>query len=128
MLIVGIVATQWGEIRSEASVPQLWIMTALAAFAGTQAFMSTTPSAGVVPVIVCPTICFTFAIVLCWGLGPAVIAQAIAVVVVAWRLRRPMREGIAALGQYTLSFVAAAAVLQAGNPDPLHHHSPARVT
>jgi diguanylate cyclase (GGDEF)-like protein len=127
ILVLGVTASQWGEIRSEASIPQLWIMTALATFAGTQAFVSTTPSRGVVPVIVCPTICFTFAIVLCWGLGPAIISQAFAVAVVAWRLNRPVREAIAALGQYTLSFVAAAAVLNAGNPDPLHHHSPVRV-
>jgi diguanylate cyclase (GGDEF)-like protein len=127
ILVVGLLLSQLGSLRSEAGDSTLWIMTVLAAFAGTQAFISTTPSAGVVPVIVCPTICFTFAIVLCWGLGPAIISQAIAVVVVAWRLHRPVREGIAALGQYTLSFVAAEAVLALGNPDPLHHHDAARV-
>jgi diguanylate cyclase (GGDEF)-like protein len=128
-LVIGVTAVQFSSISYAVTHhPQLWMMTALAAFAGTQAFISTTPSAGVVPVIVCPTICFTFAILLCWGLGPALVTQLIAVVVVAWRLHRPMREAVGALGQYAVAFVAAQAVLMVGNPDPLHHHSPARVT
>jgi diguanylate cyclase len=122
-----IVAVQAPTIGHELRYPELGIMMGLAAFAGTQAFISTTPSAGVVPVIVCPTICFTFAILLCWGIGAAIVAQSVAVLVVAWRLHRPLREAVAALGQYALSFVAAAAVLWIGKPDPIQHHSPARV-
>jgi diguanylate cyclase (GGDEF)-like protein len=61
---------------------------------------------------------------LCWGPAPAVAAQAVAVAVVASHLRRSPREAVLALGQYSLSFAAAGAVLAAGRPDPMHHHTP----
>ena len=39
------------------------------------------------PSAVLPSICFTFAILLGWGLGPAVAVQALAVIVSGWRMR-----------------------------------------
>jgi diguanylate cyclase len=125
-LVIVVIISQFSHIWSESAEPAMWIMAALGALAGTQAFIGVPSSAG--PVIVCPTICFTFAVLLCWGLGPAVVAQCLAVAVVAWRLRRSVREAIAALAQYTLAFVAAEGVLWWGKPDPLHHHLPIQIT
>jgi diguanylate cyclase len=127
LLVAIVIGLQINSIGLKFGHTELWIMTVLAAFAGSQAFISATPSAGAVPVIVCPTICFTFAILLCWGLAPALIAQAIAVAVVAWRLRRPGREALAAMGQYALSFGAAEVVLWLGQPHPFRHRVPQQV-
>ena len=120
VLAAAIVISQLAQVGRVAGDPGVWIMAALAALAGTQAFIASKPLVGS-PVIICPTICFTFAILLCWGLGPAIVAQLVAVVVVAWRLRRPVTEAVAASVQYTLSFTAAALVLWMSKPDTLHH-------
>ena len=128
ILVITVTVTQIHVLAAGYVQPELIIMTVLAAFAGTQAFISTTPSAGAIPVIVCPTICFTFAILLCWGIGPALVSQALAVAVVAWRLRRPVREAVAAIGQYALSFLAAEAVLSIGKPEPTIHRAPMELT
>ncbi len=106
LLVVGVLLTQLPYIIDEAHIQPLWIMTALGALAGTQAYIAT-PASFRAPVIICPTICFTFAVLLCWGLGPAILAQSLAVAVVTWRLRRPVTEAIEALAQYTVSFAAA---------------------
>jgi diguanylate cyclase (GGDEF)-like protein len=126
LLVVGVLLTQLPYIIDEAHIPPLWIMTALGALAGTQAFIAT-PASFRAPVIICPSICFTFAVLLCWGLGPAILAQSLAVAVVGWRLRRPVTEAIEALAQYTVSFAAAELILWWGNPDPLHHHAASQV-
>jgi diguanylate cyclase (GGDEF)-like protein len=102
--------------------PQMWLMTALAVVAGWVAFVETAPRR--IPMIICPTICFTFAILLCWGLGPAIMAQLLAVALVAWRLRRPLIEAIETWGQYMVAFAAAAAVLWIGQPDPFERDGP----
>jgi diguanylate cyclase len=120
VLTAAIVISQLAQVGRVAGDPAFWLMTGLAALAGTQAFIASRPLVGS-PVIICPTICFTFAILLCWGLGPAIVAQFVAVVVVAWRLRRPVAEAVAASVQYTLSFTAAALVLWMSKPDTLHH-------
>ncbi|MDQ7903104.1 EAL domain-containing protein [Phytohabitans sp. ZYX-F-186] len=106
--------------------PAMWLMTALAVLAGALAFIDT-PAPGRSPLIVCPTICFTFAILLCWGLGPAIVAQAVAVLMVRWKLRAPMSEGVKAWGQYTLAFAAAAGVLWLGQPDPFERAGPTNI-
>src|SRR5262252_10045073 len=54
--------------------PKFWLMAGLALVAGLASFKVTRP--GGAAVIICPTTCFTFAILLCWGLGPAILAQA----------------------------------------------------
>ncbi len=129
--VIGIVVVTLGPESTTRNVyasPELWITTALAALAGTQAFISSTPPNGVMPVILGPSVCFTFAILLSWGLGPAIVAQTLAMAVVTWRLHRPILEMVAALGGYSLSFIAAEAILQLGKPDPAHHHGAVRVT
>lgn len=98
-------------------------MAALAGVAAWVGFIETaTPRR--VPMVVCPTICFTFAILLCWGLGPAIAAQLLAFALVAWRLRYPLIEAVEAWGQHMLAFVAAAVVLWIGQPDPFERHGP----
>jgi diguanylate cyclase (GGDEF)-like protein len=103
-----------------------WLMTGLAMLAGTQAFVAAMPP-GRAPMIICPTICFTFAIQLSWGLGPAIVAQAAAVVVVAVRLRSSVRDGLWSFGQFGLAFAAASVILYAGDPDPFHRDGPHNV-
>jgi diguanylate cyclase (GGDEF)-like protein len=68
-----------------------------------------------------PSICFTFAILLAWGLGAAVAVQAAAVAVSSWRMgHRPWRA-VFNLGQYTLALAAARAVTMLAGPMPLAH-------
>lgn len=121
---LAITLSQLDQFVAEASAhPELWLMTGLALLSGTLAFIETPPP-GRTAMIVCPTICFTFAILLCWGLGPAIVAQIISVVLVAWRLRTSAREAIEAVGQYTLAFAAASVVLWIGQPDPFERDGP----
>ena len=110
------------------AAPELWIMTALAGLAGTQAFTSAPPVTGIEPVVLGPSLCFTFAILLSWGLAPAIVAQTLAVAVVAWRLRRPFPSLLVALGGNVVALTAAEAVLRLDPPDPVHYHDVARLT
>jgi diguanylate cyclase len=59
-----------------------------------------------------PSVCYTFAILLAWGFGPAVLVQIVAVLGAALGLRhRPWRAAFNA-GQYVLAFAAADEVLR----------------
>ncbi|SBT37262.1 putative bifunctional diguanylate cyclase/phosphodiesterase [Micromonospora narathiwatensis] len=61
-----------------------------------------------------PSTCFTFAILLGWGLGPAVAVQAVAVAVAGWRLgHAPWRTAFNA-AQYACALAAAYAVTRLG--------------
>ncbi|MGH3681824.1 MAG: putative bifunctional diguanylate cyclase/phosphodiesterase [Natronosporangium sp.] len=129
--VAGVTAVILAALSSQVTAvvlgyPQMWLMTALAVVAGAVAFVETGPSRRV-PMVVCPTICFTFAILLCWGLGPAMLAQLPAVGLVAWRLRRPFIDAVAAWSQYLLAFLAAAAVLWIGQPDPFGRDGPTNI-
>ncbi|GIH13530.1 putative bifunctional diguanylate cyclase/phosphodiesterase [Rugosimonospora africana] len=66
-----------------------------------------------------PSICFTFATLLVWGLGPAVLVQTVAVAAASARMRyRPWRAAFNA-GQYAVAFGAAALVLRLAEAEPL---------
>ncbi len=66
-----------------------------------------------------PSICFSYALLLGWGLAPAIIVQTAAVVVASVRLRHaPWRAAFNA-SQYTLSFAAASFVLELSGVPPL---------
>jgi diguanylate cyclase (GGDEF)-like protein len=124
---VVVMAFTAGQVVEAATrYPSMWLMTVLAVLAGGLAFIES-PAPGRPQMIVCPTICFTFAILLCWGLGPAIAAQALAVALVRWKLHAPMVDGVKAWGQYTLAFVAAAAVLWLGQPDPFERDGPTNI-
>jgi diguanylate cyclase (GGDEF)-like protein len=92
-------------------IPQLpvafWTMAALAVVSDARPF--TPPGRRQSPAIF-PSVCFTFAILLAWGLGPAVAVQAAAVVVSSWRLgHAPWRMAFNA-AQYACALAAAYAV------------------
>jgi diguanylate cyclase len=85
-----------------------WLMAALAVVGDARPF-SPASHRQISPVY--PSICFTFAILLTWGFGPAVAVAVVAVAVSAVRARhRPWRAAFNA-GQYALAFGAASAVL-----------------
>ncbi|GAA5182206.1 cyclic Di-GMP phosphodiesterase RmdB [Rugosimonospora acidiphila] len=66
-----------------------------------------------------PSICFTFATLLIWGIGPAVLVQTVAVAASAARMRyTPWRAAFNA-GQYAVAFGAAALVLRLAGATPL---------
>jgi diguanylate cyclase (GGDEF)-like protein len=118
-----ITASQLGSVLTTArSAPTFWLMAGLAMLAGAGAFVTSRP--GGTAIVISPTACFTFAILLCWGLGPALIAQLGAVAVVMWRHRTRAWESAIVGGQYALAFTVASVVLQIGQPDPFGVHKP----
>jgi diguanylate cyclase (GGDEF)-like protein len=92
-----------------------WTMAALAVFCDARPFV---PPGRRQTSAVFPSTCFTFAILLGWGLGPAVAVQAVAVLVSGWRMRYALwRTGFNA-AQYACALAAAYLVLQLG-PGPI---------
>jgi diguanylate cyclase (GGDEF)-like protein len=92
-----------------------WLMAGLAAFADARPF---TPPGRRQTLAVFPSVCLTFAILLAFGLGPAVVVQAAAVAVSSVRMRHPLWRAVFNLGQYTLAFAAADLVLRAAGLRP----------
>ncbi|WUR61169.1 EAL domain-containing protein [Micromonospora chokoriensis] len=62
-----------------------------------------------------PSTCFTFAILLGWGLGPAVVVQAVGVIVSGWRMRHAAWRTAFNVGQYACALAAAYGVIQLGS-------------
>jgi diguanylate cyclase (GGDEF)-like protein len=91
--------------------PAFWIMAALAAVCDARPF---TPPGRRQSSAVFPSICFTFAILLGWGLAPAVAVQAVAVLVSAWRMRQAPWRAVFNIAQYTCALAAAHAVARLG--------------
>jgi diguanylate cyclase (GGDEF)-like protein len=118
-----ILMTQLGDLVASLSSWQVWLMAGLASLSGVLAFIERPPP-GRVPMVVCPTICFTFAILLCYGPGPAIAAQTFAVALVTWRLRCPPREAFEVATQYAVAMGAAGVVLWIGQPDPFQRNGP----
>ncbi|MGN9808359.1 putative bifunctional diguanylate cyclase/phosphodiesterase [Micromonospora sp. BQ11] len=88
-----------------------WTMAALAVACDARPFV---PPGRRQSSAVFPSTCFTFAILLGWGLGPAVAVQAVAVVVSGWRMGyAPWRTAFNA-GQYACALGAAYAVTLLG--------------
>ncbi|MCW6008627.1 EAL domain-containing protein [Micromonospora sp. CPCC 205371] len=84
-----------------------WLMAGLAVLVDARPF---TPPGRRQSSAVFPSICFTFAIMLGWGLGESIAAQAAAVVVSAWRMRHPPWRAIFNISQYALALTAAYSV------------------
>ncbi|MER5703414.1 EAL domain-containing protein [Micromonospora sp. NPDC002296] len=88
-----------------------WTMAALAVVCDARPFV---PPGRRQSSAVFPSTCFTFAILLGWGLGPAVAVQTVAVVVSGWRMgHAAWRSGFNA-AQYACALAAAAAVTGLG--------------
>jgi diguanylate cyclase (GGDEF)-like protein len=119
VVTVALTATHLGQLESAAGKWRFWLMVGLTLAAATRAFV-TAGNRGTAMVI-CPTLCFTSAILLCWGLGPAIVVEAVATVVVAWRLRHNVTQLTVVIGQYTVAFAAAYVVLVIGDPEPFEH-------
>ncbi|NBE81779.1 putative bifunctional diguanylate cyclase/phosphodiesterase [Micromonospora rubida] len=88
-----------------------WTMAALAVVCDARPFV---PPGRRQPSAVFPSTCFTFAILLGWGLGPAVAVQTVAVAVSGWRMgHAAWRSGFNA-AQYACALAAAAVVTGLG--------------
>jgi diguanylate cyclase (GGDEF)-like protein len=85
---------------------ELWLIAAFAVIIDIRAFPGRVTTATVFP-----SVTFTFALLLGWGLGPAIAAQALAVLASTVRIRLPLWRIASRLSRYTLSFGAAAGVL-----------------
>jgi diguanylate cyclase (GGDEF)-like protein len=85
-----------------------WLMAALGVIADAWPFA---PPARRMSSAVFPSICFTFAILLTYGLAPAVGAQAVAVVVSSWRMKHKVWRAVFNIAQYSVALSAAAIVL-----------------
>lgn len=92
-----------------------WLMAALAAIADTHPF---TPSRRRQGPAAYPSVCFTFAILLAFGFGPAVAVQAVAVVVAALRTRPTLRRMALVAAEYAAAFAAAELMLWLVGPRP----------
>ncbi|MEV0716654.1 EAL domain-containing protein, partial [Asanoa sp. NPDC050611] len=86
-----------------------WVMAALAVLCDYRPFA---PPGRRQSSAVFPSICFTFAILLAWGLGPALLVQAAAVVSSSIRLRHAPWRAVFNVAQYALALGAAEAVLR----------------
>ncbi|MBB4957642.1 putative bifunctional diguanylate cyclase/phosphodiesterase [Micromonospora polyrhachis] len=98
-------------LRLPEQIPDLpvafWTMAALALVSDARPF---TPPGHRQSPAVFPSVCFAFAILLAWGLGPAVAVQAGAVVVSSWRMRHAPWRMIFNIAQYAVGLAAASAI------------------
>jgi diguanylate cyclase (GGDEF)-like protein len=91
---------------------ELWFLATLVVAAGVFALVITDPSGGIL--VISPTVCFSFAILLLWGLVPAIAAQVAGVAAVMWRRRLPPLGVLLVCVQVVVAFAAAYAVLSLG--------------
>ncbi|MGW3895374.1 EAL domain-containing protein [Micromonospora profundi] len=105
----GPLATLPGEL-SELPVA-FWTMAALAVLCDARPFV---PPGRRQSSAVFPSTCFTFAILLGWGLGPAVAVQALGVVVSGWRMRHAAWRTAFNVGQYACALAAAYGIIRLG--------------
>ncbi|MFC0530080.1 putative bifunctional diguanylate cyclase/phosphodiesterase [Phytohabitans kaempferiae] len=81
-----------------------WVMAGLAVLVDARPF---TPPGRRQSSAVFPSTCFTFAIMLGWGLAPAIAVQAAAVVVSSWRMRHVWWRAAFNASQYAIALSAA---------------------
>ncbi|MEV2239897.1 EAL domain-containing protein [Micromonospora sp. NPDC049891] len=116
VLVAAVLVSADGLVSFASTLPDLpaafWTMAVLAVACDARPFLP--PGRGQSSSAVFPSTCFTFAILLGWGLGPAVAVQAVAVVVSGIRMRHaPWRTAFNA-GQYACSLAAAYAMTRLG--------------
>lgn len=101
------------DVRS--ATVAFWVMAVLAVL--TDARPLTTPGPRQSSAVF-PSTCFSFAVLLLWGLGPAIAVQAAATAVQAWRTRTVFWRAAFNLAQFALALAAAAAILSATHSAP----------
>jgi diguanylate cyclase (GGDEF)-like protein len=105
--------------------PEFWLIVVLALVVDARPFAAP----GQAPVAtVFPSIAFSFALLLGWGLAPAVLMQALAVVVSSVRLRRAPWRVLFNASQYALALAAADLVLRLAGVQRLTEDNPAAHT
>src|SRR4051794_21172271 len=60
--------------------------------------------------VILPSICFTFAIALSWGLGPALVTQLVSVAVAGAQMREPARRTLHLAAQHVVALAGAALI------------------
>jgi diguanylate cyclase (GGDEF)-like protein len=84
-----------------------WVMAILAVVVDARPYVVANRRASSV---ILPSICFTFAIALAWGLIPALAVQFVAVTVASARMRQPSRRALHLAVQHAVALAAATAV------------------
>jgi diguanylate cyclase (GGDEF)-like protein len=92
-----------------------WIIAGLATVADARPF---TPPGRRETLVVFPSVSLTFAVLLAWGLGPAIAVQAAALAVYSWRMRHVWWRAVFNFGQYGLALGAADLVLRLADLRP----------
>jgi diguanylate cyclase (GGDEF)-like protein len=111
-----VLATAAGGLAAAVHTPAFWLMSGLALLSGALAFVTTDVRGA--SVVLCPGLCFSFAILLCWGLAPAIVVHTASVVLVGLRLRYSPLRMLFSASQHALAFGAANGILLLGDPDP----------
>jgi diguanylate cyclase (GGDEF)-like protein len=104
-------------VQTARTEPYFWLIAALAVLAGSLAIAVRAP--GGKTVFVSPTVCFTFATLLGWGLGPAIVSSVGAMAAVALRNRLTVRAAAMACGEFVIAFAVADVVLVITDPQPM---------
>src|SRR5262245_24664202 len=99
-------ALLWASAADDFAVASggFWIMAGLALLVDVRPYVVANRRAGSV---ILPSICFTFAILLAWGLIPALAVQIAAVTVAGARMRRPVRRTVHLMAQHGVALAAA---------------------
>jgi diguanylate cyclase (GGDEF)-like protein len=120
---VALVAPSLGDLAALARGvdPEFWLIAVLAV--AVDARPLTAPGRAPLATVF-PSIAFTFALLLGWGVAPAVIVQVLAVVVSSIRLRHAPWRALFNASQYALAFVAADLVLRVSGADRLAEDNP----
>jgi diguanylate cyclase (GGDEF)-like protein len=126
VMAVGALIVAVPVARLPAQIPDLpaafWVMAVLAVLGDSRPF---TPPGRRQSSAVFPSICFTFAILLAWGIGPAIAVQAAAVAVSSWRMRHAAWRAVFNVGQYALALGVAGGVIRLiGGNQPLTSAGP----
>ncbi|WFF03275.1 bifunctional diguanylate cyclase/phosphodiesterase [Micromonospora sp. WMMD964] len=116
ILVVAALTAAVPLAKLPADVPGLpvafWTMAVLAVVCDARPFV---PPGRRQTSAVFPSTCFTFAILLGWGLAPAVAVQAVGVIVSGWRMRHAAWRTAFNVGQYACALAAAYGVIQLGS-------------
>jgi diguanylate cyclase (GGDEF)-like protein len=110
-----VVAVPVSQLPGTSLPAAFWLMAAIAVVADARPF---TPPGRRQTLAVFPSVCLTFAILLAWGVGPAIVVQAAAVAVASWRMRHPVWRAAFNVGQYALALGAADLVLRVAGLRP----------